>query len=62
MVGRGEAQLFATGDLDALLAVPIAVWFALYALLLRLFVPRLRDRAREMSEKRSALTGRIVDS
>ena len=30
--------------------------------MLRVFVPRLRDRSRRMSEVRSALTGRVVDS
>ncbi len=58
----GGSALVMLASVDVRLAVPIAVWFALYAVLLRLFVPRLRDRAREMSEKRSALTGRIVDS
>ena len=30
--------------------------------MLRLFVPRMRDRSKDMSEARSMLTGRIVDS
>ena len=30
--------------------------------MLRYFVPRLRDRSRQMSEVRSTLTGRVVDS
>ena len=47
---------------DPRLAAPILAWFACYAVMLRYFVPRLRDRSREMSEVRSALTGRIVDS
>ena len=38
------------------------LWFAGYVGLLRIFVPRLRERSRRMSEVRSALTGRIVDS
>ena len=33
-----------------------------YLVLLRVFVPRMRDRSKEMSEVRSMLTGRIVDS
>ena len=33
-----------------------------YLALLRVFVPRMRDRSKEMSEARSMLTGRIVDS
>jgi ATP-binding cassette subfamily B multidrug efflux pump len=49
-------------QVDWRLAVPIAIWFALYAGMLRVFVPRLRELSRRMSEVRSALTGRIVDS
>jgi len=44
------------------LAIPILCWFAVYAVLLTLFVPRMRDRSRAISEARSALTGRVVDS
>ena len=43
-------------------AIPVLLWFAGYAVMLRYFVPRLRDRSREMSEVRSTLTGRVVDS
>ncbi len=41
---------------------PIALWFCGYLALLRVIVPRMRDRSKEMSESRSLLTGRIVDS
>ena len=41
---------------------PVTLWFAGYLVLLRVFVPRMRDRSKEMSEARSLLTGRIVDS
>ena len=44
------------------LALPILVWFACYAAMLRYFVPRLRERSRAVSEARSNLTGRVVDS
>jgi ATP-binding cassette subfamily B multidrug efflux pump len=44
------------------LALPIVGWFVAYAALLRAFVPRLRDRSRAISEARSTLTGRVVDS
>jgi ATP-binding cassette subfamily B multidrug efflux pump len=47
---------------DWRLAIPVIVWFIGYALLLRFFVPRMRDRSKQASELRSALTGRIVDS
>ena len=58
--GTSAIMLLATTDLR--LAVPIMLWFAGYAVLLRAFVPRLRDRSRETSEFRSSLTGRVVDS
>jgi ATP-binding cassette subfamily B multidrug efflux pump len=47
---------------DWRLAVPLVFWFAAYAIALRLYVPVMRDRSRANSEKRSALTGRVVDS
>ncbi len=47
---------------DWRLTLPLIAWFAAYILMLRYFVPRLRDRSRAMSEVRSGLTGRIVDS
>ena len=58
--GTGAAILLASAD--PVLALPILLWFAGYGLLLRVFVPRLRDRSRRMSEVRSALTGKVVDS
>ncbi|WP_426959065.1 ABC transporter ATP-binding protein [Muricoccus radiodurans] len=48
--------------LDPRLVIPIGVWFVLYAALLRVIVPRMRDRSRAASEQRSLLTGRIVDA
>jgi ATP-binding cassette subfamily B multidrug efflux pump len=58
----GGTALVLTASNDLRLALPIAAWFCIYVLLLRHFVPRLRDCSREMSEVRSALTGRVVDS
>ncbi|MBV9523087.1 MAG: ABC transporter ATP-binding protein, partial [Alphaproteobacteria bacterium] len=58
--GTSAIMLMAANDVR--LAFPALIWFAGYALLLRLFVPRLRDRSRRMSEVRSTLTGRVVDS
>ena len=47
---------------DWRLALPIFAWFCLYVTLLGAMVPRLRDRARTASAKRSAVTGKVVDS
>jgi ATP-binding cassette subfamily B multidrug efflux pump len=52
----------ALATMDAWLALPVLVWFGLYAVVLRHFVPRLRDRSLAVSEVRSTLTGRLVDS
>src|SRR5437867_2900936 len=58
--GGGAIMLLASND--ARLAIQVMLWFAGYAALLCYFVPRLRTRSRHMSETRSALTGRVVDS
>ncbi|HEX7006545.1 MAG TPA: ABC transporter ATP-binding protein, partial [Alphaproteobacteria bacterium] len=58
--GTGAIALLASND--AVLTVPIVLWFAGYCVLLRVFVPRLRNRSRDLSEVRSSLTGRVVDS
>ncbi|HKF61466.1 MAG TPA: ABC transporter ATP-binding protein [Dongiaceae bacterium] len=58
----GGSAIFLMSSSDLRLAIPVMLWFLGYAVFLSYFVPRLRDRSREMSEVRSALTGRIVDS
>ena len=60
VVGGSAVTVLASTDWR--LALPILAWFATYAALLRLFVPRLRDRSRQVAEVRSGLTGRIVDA
>ena len=58
----GSSALVLLGRLDWRLTLPMLIWFICYALMLRYFVPRLRDRSRHVSEMRSSLTGRVVDS
>ncbi|WP_428533390.1 ABC transporter ATP-binding protein [Rhodopila sp.] len=58
----GSSAVILLGRLDWRLTLPMLVWFGLYAVMLRYFVPRLRDRSRRVSEMRSTLTGRVVDS
>jgi ATP-binding cassette subfamily B multidrug efflux pump len=58
----GTSALVLLASADAWLMLPIVLWFAAYLVMLRSFVPRMRDRSKEMSEARSMLTGRIVDS
>ena len=58
----GTSALVLLASADRWLALPIVVWFVAYLVMLRIFVPRMRDRSKEMSEIRSKVTGRIVDS
>ncbi len=58
----GTGAMLLLGHTDWRLGVPIVLWFIAYASLLRVFVPRMRDRSRAVSEARSTLTGRVVDS
>jgi len=48
--------------LDWVLAAIIAVWVAVFVVLARYFVPRIRRHARDTAEAASALSGRLVDS
>src|SRR4029077_6012432 len=58
----GTSALILLGSADPWLALPIVLWFLGYLVMLRILVPRMRDRSKEVSEGRSMLTGRIVDS
>jgi len=58
--GGSSIVLLSTSDWR--MALPVVAWFAAYILMLRYFVPRMRDRSYAASETRSALMGRIVDS
>ena len=62
IVVYGTSAVLLLASADPVLTLPILGWFCGYVLMLRYFVPRLRERSRTMSEVRSALTGRIVDS
>ena len=44
------------------LVLPLIMWFLLYVLILRYFIPRLRKLSSEQADARSMMTGRIVDS
>ncbi len=58
----GTSALILLASAEAVLALPIMLWFVGYVVILRVLVPRMRDRSKEVSESRSLLTGRIVDS
>ncbi len=44
------------------LALPMGLWIVGYAILLRFFVPRAKERSLKVADTRSALVGRVVDS
>ena len=58
----GTSALILLASADRWLALPITIWFLAYLVMLRVFVPRMRDRSKNVSEARSMLTGRVVDS
>ena len=58
----GTAAIFLLARADWRLSLPIILWFATYAGVLRMFLPRMRERSRRVSEMRSEVTGRVVDS
>ena len=49
-------------SLDVWLMVPFIAWLALYVLLLRYFLPKLKAISRRQADARSEMTGRVVDS
>ncbi|MBI3433793.1 MAG: ABC transporter ATP-binding protein [Proteobacteria bacterium] len=62
IVVYGTSAVVMLAAFDWRLTAPILAWFCGYIVLLRVFVPRVRDRSKDVSEVRSMLTGRIVDS
>ncbi|HTT78960.1 MAG TPA: ABC transporter ATP-binding protein [Stellaceae bacterium] len=62
IVVYGTSAIGLLSAADWRLAVPIVAWFALYLAVLTRFLPHMRERSRRMSEVRSILTGKIVDS
>ncbi len=62
IVVYGVSALILMAMADWRLGVPTLVWFAGYVVLLRRFVPRMRDLAKASSEARSLVMARVVDS
>ncbi len=56
------SMLFLIGGLDWRLAVVVLVWVAIFSLLARYFVPRIRYHSKETAEAASMLSGRMVDA
>ncbi|MDX1452586.1 MAG: ABC transporter transmembrane domain-containing protein, partial [Oleiphilaceae bacterium] len=47
---------------DVRLTTPLLVWFLVYVLTLRYFIPRLRKISSQQADARSLMTGNIVDT
>src|SRR6186997_1857064 len=58
----GTSSLILLASADRWLALPVLLWFAGYIVMLRVFVPRMQNKSKVMSEARSMLTARIVDT
>jgi ATP-binding cassette subfamily B multidrug efflux pump len=58
----GTSAILLLAAADWWLSLPVILWFATFAAVLRIFLPRMRERSRRMSEMRSEVTGRVVDS
>ena len=58
LVGAGILLMAA----DPRLLVPMAIWFALYAYLIKWTVPRVTEASKAASDARSTVTGRVVDA
>ncbi|GAB5379407.1 MAG: ABC transporter ATP-binding protein [Aliiglaciecola sp.] len=49
-------------SIDWRLSSPLFIWLAVYVLVLKTFVPRLKNVSQKQADARSIMTGRIVDS
>src|SRR5882724_12415030 len=49
----GTSAVVLLASADPWLALPVPIWFAAYLGFLRVFVPRMRDRSKQVSEARS---------
>jgi ATP-binding cassette subfamily B multidrug efflux pump len=58
----GTSAIILVSRTDWRLTLPLLAWFAAYVVMLRFVVPRMRELSRAVSEARSRVTGRIVDS
>src|SRR5690348_1700753 len=58
----GTSSVILLASADLWLALPVLLWFAGYIAMMHFFVPRMQHQSKRMSETRSMLTGRIVDT
>lgn len=56
------SMTFLVSQGDARLAIPLLVWLAIYILILRNLLPRLKRVSQRQADARSIMSGRVVDS
>ena len=56
------SMVFLIGSCDLRLMIPVLVWLTAYVVVLRHFIPRLRQASATQADARAEMTGRIVDS
>jgi len=56
------AALFVVAEANAKLALPFVVWLLAYVVILKVFIPRLKNVSREQADARSIMTGHVVDA
>ncbi|WP_041375401.1 ABC transporter ATP-binding protein [Polymorphum gilvum] len=56
------AAVVVVAEANVRLAAPFLAWLVAYVLVLRVFIPRLKDVSREQADARSIMTGHVVDA
>ena len=54
--------LLLIANADVRLCIPLIIWLVIYLLILRYFIPKLKNISKIQADARSDMTGRIVDS
>ena len=55
-------SLIVIAQIDGLMNIALLVWIALYVVVLRMFIPIVRQRSTERASSRAMVTGQIVDT
>lgn len=56
------AGLFVVAEASLVFAIPFVLWLVCYLIVMRIFIPRLKDVSRDQADARSFMTGHVVDA
>jgi ATP-binding cassette subfamily B multidrug efflux pump len=56
------AAVFVVASANLWFVVPFLTWLAAYLVVIRVFIPKLRDVSKEQADARSLMTGHVVDA